>query len=211
MALRGRLMSAPEDDTSRQLAPSRTAPARAVERGRFMWLASQGRPVAASAQELGRCPATVRRWLTGCHRAGLAGLAEQARSGRPATYTPAQVSEVIATSLTKPQELGLPCACWTRDRVQAYLREVKGIAMQRTRMEERLLAEGLRWRPQDTWCGERVDPTCAETRGPSRRSLRRRPRGVSSCVWRRWDRRAPRVFRARRGWRSKSRLSPPAR
>lgn len=179
MALRVRLMSAKEDETIRQLAHSRTAPARTVERARIIWLASQGRQVAAIAQELGLCPATVRSWLKGFNRSGLAGLEEKARSGRPATYTPEQVSEVIATSLTKPQDLGRPFACWTLDRLQAYLSEVKGIAMKRTRIDELLLAEGLRWRQQETWFGERVDPAFAEKRGSSRRFIQRRPQGVS--------------------------------
>ena len=179
MALRVRLMSVKEDETLRQLAHSRTAPARTVERARIIWLASQGRPVAAIAQELGLCPATVRSWLKGFNRSGLAGLEEKARPGRPATYTPEQVSKVIATSLTKPQDLGRPFACWTLDRLQAYLSEVKGIAMKRTRIDELLLAEGLRWRQQETWFGERVDPAFAEKRGASRRFIRRRPQGVS--------------------------------
>jgi transposase len=179
MALRVRLMSVKEDEMIRQLAHSRTAPARTVERARIIWLASQGRPVAAIAQELGLCPATVRSWLKGFNRSGLAGLAEKARPGRPATYTPEQVSAVIATSLTKPQDLGQPFACWTLDRLQAYLSEVKGMAMKRTRIDELLLAEGVRWRQQETWFGERVDPAFAENRGSSRRFIRRRPQGVS--------------------------------
>ena len=178
MALRVRFMSAQEDEAIRQLAHARTAPARAVERARSIGLASQGRQVAAIVQALGLCPATVRSWLKGCNRAGLAGLAEQARSGRPATYTPAQVSAVIATSLTKPPALGLPFACWPLDRLQAYLRAVKGMAMKRPRMAELWRAEGVRWRQPDTWVGERGEPAFAETRGPSRRSRRRRPRGV---------------------------------
>ena len=116
MALRVRLMSAKEDETLRPLAHSRTAPARTVERARLMWLASQGRQGAAIAQARGLCPAPVRSGLKGFNRSGLAGLEEKARSGRPAPYTPEQVREVSATSLTKPQDLGRPFACWTLDR-----------------------------------------------------------------------------------------------
>jgi Winged helix-turn helix len=52
----------------------------------------------------------------------------------------------MATALTPPRQLGLPFACWTRDRLQAYLSAVKGVAMKRTRIAELLLAAGLRWR-----------------------------------------------------------------
>jgi transposase len=166
-------------ETIRQLAHSRTAPARTVERARMIWLARQGRRMPAIAQELHLTPTTVRSWLMRFNRQGVAGLQEKPRSGRPPLYTPEQVSEVIASSLTNPRELGLPFASWTLDRLQAYLTEVKGIAMKRTRIDELLLAEGLRWRQQETWFGERVDPAFAEKRGSSRRFTRRRPQGVS--------------------------------
>ena len=89
------------------------------------------------------------------------------RAGRPATYTPQQVGELLAASLTDPQELGLPFASWTLDRLAAYLHEHKGIAIKRSRIGELLQVEGLRWRQQDTWFGERPDPAFAAKRGPS--------------------------------------------
>jgi transposase len=179
MALRVRAMSDPEVETIRQLAHSRTAPARTVERARIVWLAHRGRRVPAIAQELHLTPTTVLSWLQRFNGSGLAGLAEKARPGRPPRYTPVQVSEVIAVSLTNPRELGLPFASWTLDRLQAYLNGVKGIAMKRTRIDELLLAEGLRWRQQETWFGERVDPAFAQKRGSSRRSIPRRRRAAS--------------------------------
>ena len=53
------------------------------------------------------------------------------------------------------------------------------MAMKRTRIDELLLAAGVRWRQQETWCGERVDPAFADTRGASRPFIRRHPQGVS--------------------------------
>lgn len=37
--------------------------------------------------------------------------------------------------------------------------------MQRSRLNEVLLTEGLRWRKQESWFGERVDPDFAQKRG----------------------------------------------
>jgi transposase len=71
--------------------------------------------------------------------------------------------------------LGLPFASWTLDRLEAYLNEQKGIAIKRSRIDELLLSEGLRWRKQETWFGERVDPEFAEKRGPSPNSTKHRP------------------------------------
>jgi transposase len=179
MAIRPRATSEAEIATIRRLAHSRTVPARAVQRARIVWLAHQGQRVPAIARELHLTPTTVRRWLKRFNRQGLPGLEEQPRPGRPAAYSPEQVSEVIATALTAPQTLRLPFACWTLDRLQAYLHAVKGIGIKRTRIDELLLAEGLRWRQQETWFGERVDPAFAEKRGASRRSTRRRHPVVS--------------------------------
>ena len=109
---------------------------------------------------------------------GLDGLQDQPRSGRPPTYTPEQTAAVIATALTKPQTLGLPFPSWTLDRLAVYLHEAKGIAIQRSRIDEILLQEGLRWRKHETWFGERVDPAFAEKRGGSRRSTPRRRRAA---------------------------------
>jgi len=108
----------------------------------------------------------VRKWIKRFNAAGLAGLQDQPRSGRPATYTSEQVGEVIAVSLLKPDSLGLPFGCWTLDRLQAYLNDERGLTIKRSRINELLVAEGLRWRTDETWFGERVDPKFAEKRRP---------------------------------------------
>ncbi|WP_404294869.1 helix-turn-helix domain-containing protein (plasmid) [Microvirga sp. RSM25] len=114
-------------------------------------------------------------------------LKDRYRSSRPPTYSAEQTATVIATALTKPQTLELPFTSWTLDRLAAYLHE-KGIAMQRSRIDEILLHEGLRWRKHETWFGERVDPAFAEKRGRSRHSTRHHLRTVGSSASTRWGR-----------------------
>jgi transposase len=171
-------LTAEEVDTIQRLAHSRTEPARTVERARMIWLAHQGQPVTAIAEELRLCQATVRTWLKRFNRRGLAGREDTPRPGRPATYTPEHVREVIATCVTKPQAVGLPFASWTRDRLATSLQEVKGMPIKRSRIDELWLREGLRWRSQATWLGERIAPAFAEKRGSSRRSTPRHRRAV---------------------------------
>ena len=120
------------------------------------------------------------------------------RPGRPHTYTPDQRAEVIAAALTKPETLGLPFASWTLDRLAAYLGEHKGIGIKRTRIDEILVAEGLRWRKQETWFGQKVDPEFAAKRGRSRNSTPPRRKGRPSSASTRWDQKPPRASRARR-------------
>jgi transposase len=179
MALKLRQLSPEEQETIEKYAHSRTASARLVERARIIRLAHQGHRVPAIAQQLQLTAITVRTWLKRFNAAGLAALTDKARSGRPATYTPQQVAEVIATSLTPPEHLGLPFASWTLDRLEAYVNEHKGIAIKRSRIDDLLIAEGLRWRTQETWFGERVDPEFAQKRGALRHSTRAHRRVVS--------------------------------
>jgi transposase len=179
MALQVRPFTGEEHTTLARMAHSRTAASRDVERARIVRLASQGQRIPAIAATLHLSAKTVRRWLQRFNADGLAGLTDEFRSGRPATYTPEPVAEVLMTALTNPQELNLPFGRWTLDRLEAYLNEQKGIPIKRSRLDESLIAEGLRWRQQETWFGERVDPAFAEKRGALKRSIPRRPRAAS--------------------------------
>jgi transposase len=162
-----------------RLAHSRTESARTVERARIVWQASAGARVPAIARTLGLCEATVRLWLTRFNAQGPDGLVDAPRAGRPPTYAAAEVGEVIAASLTDPADLGLPFGSWTLDRLTAYLHETKELSISRSRIGEILQTEGLRWRTQETWFGERVDPDFVAKRGRSSRSTKRHLRIVS--------------------------------
>jgi transposase len=166
-ALRVRPMTDEEIAVITRLAHARTEPARLVERAQMVWLSCHGLHVPAIATQLRRTEQTVRVWLKRFNAGGVAALTDEARVGRPATYTPEQVSELIAASLTDPQQLGLPFGSWTLDRLAAYLNQDKGIPIKRSRIDEILRKEGLRWWHQESWFGERVDPQFAEKRGPS--------------------------------------------
>ena len=163
----------------RTLAEGRKVEARLRDRARICWLSQDGTRVREIAVRVGADDRTVRWWIHRFNAPGIAGLRDAPRSGRPATYTPAEVGTVIATSLTPPDDLGLPFGSWTLDRLAAYLEEVHGIAIKRSRIGELLQAEGLRGRTQETWFGERVDPAFAEKRGRSAPSTRSRPQAAS--------------------------------
>lgn len=177
--LRARFWSSAEQEAIERLARSRTAPARTVERARIVLLSRYGDTAEQIAETLGICQDTVRRWIHRFDRHGVEGLADRPRAGRPPTYSAEEVGTVVEASLTNPEELGLPFACWTLDRLEAYLNEEKGLPIKRSRISELLIAEGLRWREEETWFGERPDPAFAEKRGPSSPSTRRRLRAVS--------------------------------
>jgi transposase len=178
MVLRPRELTAEERSAVDRLAHSRTAPARRVERARIIRPAGQGEAVPAIAERPRRDAYTVRGWIKRFNAAGLAGLEDRPRAGRPPTYAPARVATVIATAPTEPRALDLPFASWTLDRLAAHLNEREGIAIKRSRIDGLLRAEGLRWRQHESWFGARVDPELAEERGGSRRPTRPHPRAA---------------------------------
>src|SRR2546421_5988638 len=165
--LRLREMTPDEIETISRLRQSRTASARLVERARMIGLPRQGLSAPAIAKAVGVEAHPVRLWLRRFNAAGLDGLRDAPRPGPPATYTPEQVGEVIAAALTNPQRLSLPFGCWTLDRLEAYLNEEKGIPIKRSRIDELLIAEGLRWRSQETWFGERATMDAAPDQQPA--------------------------------------------
>src|SRR3712207_4009722 len=171
-----RKLTAEERSAVEVLARWRTPPARGVERARLIRRAGRGETPPIIAAALGLDAETVRRRIRRFNAEGLAALEDRHRSGRPATYSPDEVAAVLAAALTAPPrpavrlvDAGPPAA---------YLLEHKGVAMRRSRIDEVLLAEGLRWRRQETWFGARVDPEFGEKRAASRRSTPARRRAA---------------------------------
>ena len=168
MTIRVHALSGDEAEALARMARSRTLGAGLVRRAQIVRHAvEEGLSAPEIAARMGLCDATVRFWLKRFNERGLPGLEEDMRSGRPPTYTAEERSAVIKAALSRPAELGLPFASWTLDRPAAYLLERKGIAMRRSRVGEVLLAEGLKWRQEETWFGARVDPDFTRKRGPS--------------------------------------------
>ncbi len=201
MALTVRPLTEEDRMEIQRRAQSRTEPARMVERARIIWLMHQGQRAPAVAQRLGLGADVVRQWVKRFNTHGLAGLHDRPRSGRPETYTPEQVGQVLATALTDPRPLGLPFGAWTLDRLATYLHERPSSAggplpISRSQINRLLTGEGLRWRKQETWFGERVDPQFAEKRGRSNGSAPRPLRVVWSSTSTSSARRVPRATRA---------------
>ncbi|MBV1796523.1 helix-turn-helix domain-containing protein [Siccirubricoccus sp. G192] len=178
MTIRVRGLSDEEAQGLARMTRSRTLGAGLVRRAQIVQHAvDEGLSAPEIAARMGLCGATVRFWLKRFNEHGLPGLEEDMRSGRPPTYTAEERSAVITAALNRPAELGLPFASWTLDRLVAYLGE-QGIGMRRSRISEVLLAEGLKWRQEETWFGARVDPDFTRKRGPSSSSTPHRPRAA---------------------------------
>ena len=164
MTLRVRTVSDEEREALGRMARSRNLGAGLVRRARIVVHALEGSKAPEIGAQLGLCGATVRHWLKRFNARGLEGLEEDVRAGRPPAYSAEERSAVISTAPTRPADLGLPFASWTLDRLVAYLSE-QGVAMRRSRISEIFIREGLKWRHEETWFGERVDPDFARKGG----------------------------------------------
>jgi transposase len=183
MTLRLRDLTDDERTEVQRITRSHTLGAAFVRRARIVVHAMSGLKAEEIARRMDLCGNTVRHWINRFNARGLDGLEEDVRTGRPPTYSAEQRSAVITAALTRPTELGLPFACWTLDRLVAYLSD-HGIAIRRSRISEIFIREGLKWRHDETWFGERVDPDFAKKRGSSNSSTRRHRR--AAYAWTRW-------------------------
>jgi transposase len=158
-----------------KLARSQTASVRLVHRARIVHLASQGQTIPQITAELGAAANVVRKWFKRFEQQGLAGLGDAPRPGAPPRYSAEDKARVLQAARTRPEALGLPYASWTFERLAAYVQEQLGLPIKKTRIFEILQAEGLRWRHQETWFGQRLDPAFVAKRGRSSASGRTHP------------------------------------
>jgi transposase len=174
MALHVRALSEEERTKIERLTRAQTAPVRLARRAQIIQLAADHLTVPTIARRLDMSAKAVRQWVTRFNQAGLEGLDDAPRSGRPATYSEDERSRVIgkARSLPpKPKEGEvLPTCHWTLDRLQEEL--VKdGLPIKRSQIRRILKAEHIKWQKPRTWL-ESDDPEFAEKRGPSSSSIR---------------------------------------
>lgn len=164
-----RALTDDEQTKIERLTHAQSAPVRLVRRARIIALAAQGLSAPQIAAQLQISEKAVRQWVKRFEAAGLEGLEDAPRSGRPHTYQPDEANWVIAKARSlppKPTEGELPPTChWTLDRLQAELAR-DGIPIKRSQIRRLLKAEHLNWQKPRTWL-ESTDPDFAEKRGAS--------------------------------------------
>jgi len=173
MALQLRALNDEERMKIDRLTRAHAAPIRLVHRARIIQLAADGMRVPAIAEQLGVSEKMVRLWLKRFAAAGVDGLDDAPRSGRPATYAEDVRSRVIAKARglpPKPSDGEVPPTChWTLDRLQEELAK-DGLPIKRSQIRRLLKAEHLKWQKPRTWL-ESDDPDFALKRGRSLSSI----------------------------------------
>jgi transposase len=95
------------------LARARKAPLRSVQRAWIVLAATDGQSNAQIAHDLGVHVDTVRTWRGRFAAAGLEGLRDRPRSGRPPVFAATVVAEVKALACSLPAEHNLPLSRWS--------------------------------------------------------------------------------------------------
>lgn len=87
----------------------------------------------AVAEMLAVAPSTIWNWHRRYRAAGLSGLANQAKSGRPAKADDHYLAEVERALDTDPRELGYAFSVWTINKLRKHLEKQTGILLSYTR------------------------------------------------------------------------------
>lgn len=92
---------------------------RDVVRARIVLAAADGHSNAMIARRLALTQDTVRRWRCRFAAAGIKGLDDRPRSGRPRTFPDVAAAEVKAMACALPAETGVPLARWSAGELAA--------------------------------------------------------------------------------------------
>lgn len=141
----------------------RTGSAGLARRAAIILRSAQGEKVPAIARGLGLFHGTVRQWIRRFTDAGLEGLRERPRSGRPPVYSELELGRVVQLALTPPKALGKPFCHWSLDTLEEELQR-EGCLMSRAHIHRVLRAEGVKWQKERTWFAS-PDPEFAVKRG----------------------------------------------
>lgn len=89
---------------------------------------------------------TVWTWHRRYRKSGIAGLQDQARSGRPRKADSAYIARLEQLLGTDPRTLELPFTIWTVQRMRLYLAEQTGIRLSEARFRALLGRLGYVWK-----------------------------------------------------------------
>ena len=137
-----------------RLVRSRKAERRAVERARIVLAASEGRPAALIASELGCSERTVWKWRSRFEADGLEGLRDAPRPGRPLVHGPTVRARLIALACTRPPETaaGLRRTRWTHQELAVQ------VGMSESQAHEILRAAEIKPHLLEQWLMSELGP-----------------------------------------------------
>ncbi len=171
-AVKLRSLTTEEEAEIRRLAASRKAAHRLVQRATVIvaMLDDPKLPASHAGFRAGFSGAQSGiNWVKRFNEAGVAGLEDKPKAGRPPTHDQKVRSELISLALQKPDTLGYPFKLWTLERLRTAFQERQGIHLSDSTIWEWVEAEGFEWKRQESWFheAEKHDPQFVEKRGAS--------------------------------------------
>jgi transposase len=98
------------------------------------------------AELLAVAPSTIWNWHRRYRAAGLAGVVNQAKSGRPAKADDAYLDALARALAADPRTLGYAFSVWTINKLRHYLEQQTGILLSYSRMRALLSKHGYVYR-----------------------------------------------------------------
>jgi transposase len=129
-------------------------------RAQIVLAAAAGKANAAIAGQLDVHVDTVRKWRRRFAAAGLAGLKDAPRSGRPPVFTAADRAEAVALACALPAESGVPLSRWSSPDLARELAARCQIAASASTIGRWLAADALKPWQHRSWISVR-DPAFA--------------------------------------------------
>lgn len=166
-----RTLTEEEAAAVRQLARSRTAAQRSVQRAQII-VALLDAPTLHASRAGRRAGYRSRQvgplWVKRFNADGLDGLTDRPRSGCPPTHSETVKSQLLDLVLQKPRSLAYPFELWTLERLQTAFLERHNVYLSDSTIWTWVEAEGLCWKRQQSWFhdAEHHDPEFVEKRGP---------------------------------------------
>ena len=140
------------------LLRSRSTPAGMHRRAALIWELAAGSSLVEASETVDlhytNAHHRLRRFLV----AGIPGLADRPRSGRPPDYDAQTTTEILKVATARPQDLGLGFTTWSLPKLEEFLQRRRGLKrLARSTIRRRLRAAGLHYRAGRTWC-QSADP-----------------------------------------------------
>ncbi len=161
---------------------SRHAVGRVALRAQMVLLSVRGYsvPQIASIHDCGQD--VVRGWLHRYEERGVAGLADEPRSGRP-PKDPLAGSIVDAQASQSPRNSGLVRGCWTVALLSAFLATRFGLVLSRASVRRYLHIQGWRWRRPRLDPARKHDPEAASKLAAIERARESASKGLAHLLY----------------------------
>ena len=118
------VLTVEEEQKLKQLAASRTAPRREVERANILLSFAKGKPIAGIQRELGASRPTIYKCVDKALAAGVqTGLKDKFHRPRQPEITPQASSWVVSLACSKPKDHGMAAELWTLSMLTDYIKK----------------------------------------------------------------------------------------